>query len=202
MVSTNDDELAGRIRLMTNFGFAGYDNVIYIGTNGKMSEASAAMGLTNLESVAEFIARNRQNYLDYCDGLKGIPGIKLWRYSETESRNFQYIAVEVDVAVFGLTRDQLMAILWSENVLVRRYFFPGCHMMEPYRSFYPHARLLLSNTERLCDRILLFPTGTSIAQFDIAKICGIVKDCNELASSLASLIPSRVGVGISPISKR
>ncbi|HTG43796.1 MAG TPA: DegT/DnrJ/EryC1/StrS family aminotransferase, partial [Verrucomicrobiae bacterium] len=43
-IATNNDELAGKIRLMKNFGFAGFDNVIYIGTNGKMSEISAAMG--------------------------------------------------------------------------------------------------------------------------------------------------------------
>src|ERR1039458_8609013 len=58
-VVTNDDELAARIRLMKNFGFAGYDNVIYIGTNGKMPEVCAAMGLTNLESVDEFLAINQ-----------------------------------------------------------------------------------------------------------------------------------------------
>ena len=44
-VVTNDDELAAKMRLMKNFGFHGYDNVIYVGTNGKMSEVSAAMGL-------------------------------------------------------------------------------------------------------------------------------------------------------------
>ena len=64
-VVTNDDELAAKMRLMKNFGFAGYDNVIYIGTNGKMSEISAAMGLTGLESLDEFIAANRRNYAAY-----------------------------------------------------------------------------------------------------------------------------------------
>ena len=44
-VVTNDDDLAGKIRLMKNFGFAGYDEVMYIGTNGKMTEVCAAMGL-------------------------------------------------------------------------------------------------------------------------------------------------------------
>src|SRR5438477_2059759 len=53
-VVTNDDSLADRIRLMKNFGFADYDTVIYIGTNGKMNELSAALGLTNLESQAAF----------------------------------------------------------------------------------------------------------------------------------------------------
>jgi hypothetical protein len=37
-VTTNDDELAEAMRLMRNFGFKGYDNVIHPGTNGKMIE--------------------------------------------------------------------------------------------------------------------------------------------------------------------
>ena len=72
-VVTNDDELAAKIRLMTNFGFAGYDNVIYVGTNGKMSEVSAAMGLTGLESLDEFIATNLHNYEAYRTGLQESP---------------------------------------------------------------------------------------------------------------------------------
>jgi dTDP-4-amino-4,6-dideoxygalactose transaminase len=47
-VMTDDDEIAEKARLMRNFGFAGYDNVIHPGTNGKMIEVCAAMGLTNL----------------------------------------------------------------------------------------------------------------------------------------------------------
>ena len=88
--------LAGKIRLMTNFGFAGYDNVIYVGTNGKMSEVSAAMGLTGLESLNEFIAANRRNYAAYRAGLQEVPGIKLIAYDEAERNNYQYVIVEVD----------------------------------------------------------------------------------------------------------
>ncbi|MGD0277324.1 MAG: aminotransferase class I/II-fold pyridoxal phosphate-dependent enzyme, partial [Syntrophales bacterium] len=50
-IVTNNSELAEKIKLMKNFGFAGYDNVIYIGTNGKMAEISAAMGLTGIENL-------------------------------------------------------------------------------------------------------------------------------------------------------
>ena len=46
-VLTNDAELAETMRLMRNFGFSGMDTVIYPGTNGKMIEISAAMGLAN-----------------------------------------------------------------------------------------------------------------------------------------------------------
>ena len=61
-VATNDGELADRIRRSRNFGFTGVDQVDDIGINAKMSEASALMGLTSLESLSEFIAVNRRHY--------------------------------------------------------------------------------------------------------------------------------------------
>jgi dTDP-4-amino-4,6-dideoxygalactose transaminase len=185
-VLTNNDALAEKIRLMTNFGFAGYDNVIYVGTNGKMSEAAAAMGLTGLESIAEFIAANRRNYVAYREGLQGIPGIQLITYDETENRNYQYIIVEVDEDITGISRDDLVRVLHAENVLARRYFYPGCHEMEPYRSYFPHAGLLLPETQRLTQRVMSLPTGTAVGTQKIAVICAIIRLAIEESEELLS----------------
>jgi dTDP-4-amino-4,6-dideoxygalactose transaminase len=169
-VLTNDDALAGKMRLMRNFGFHGNDNVIYIGTNGKMTEACAAMGLTSLESVGEFMETNRRNHRAYRRELAAIPGVSLMAYDENGRTNFQYIVLEVDQAAAGLSRDDLVAVLSAENVLARRYFFPGCHRMEPYRSYFPHAALVLPETEKLCRRVLVLPNGSSVNDEIIAKI--------------------------------
>jgi len=174
-IVTNNDELAAKIRLMKNFGFAGYDNVVYIGTNGKMSEVSAAMGLTSLESLDDFISINYANYQQYQHELAGIPGISLFTYGETERCNYQYIVLEVDESVTQVTRDQLINILFAENVLARRYFYPGCHRMEPYRSYFPHAGLLLPETEKLVQRVLLLPTGTAVGLGEISQICDMLR---------------------------
>jgi dTDP-4-amino-4,6-dideoxygalactose transaminase len=174
-IVTNDDALAEKIRLMQNFGFSGYDQVIYIGTNGKMNEVAAAMGLTGLESMGEFVALNYCNYKHYQRELADLPGIRLLPYNEAEKNNYQYIVLEIDETITGITRDQLMEVLWAENVRARRYFYPGCHRMEPYRSYFPHAGLLLHETERLTRRVLVLPTGTSIAPDDISKICWIIR---------------------------
>jgi len=174
-IVTNNDELAGKMRLMKNFGFAGYDNVIYIGTNGKMSEVSAAMGLTGLESLEEFISVNHRNYREYKRELEVIPGIKLMKYDEAEKCNYQYIILEVDEEIIGVTRDHLVEILHAENILARRYFYPGCHMMEPYRSYFPHAALILRETERIVKRVLALPTGTAVGEEEIHRICQILR---------------------------
>lgn len=184
-VVTNNDELAAKIRLMKNFGFAGYDDVIYVGTNGKMSEVQAAMGLTSLESLGEFTAINRLNYWQYREELKDIPGIRLLLYDETELCNYQYVVLEVDETSAQLSRDGLMRVLWAENVIARRYFYPGCHRMEPYRSQYPDVGSRLAVTERLAARVLLLPTGTSVGAEEIATIGRIIRTAARNGTAIA-----------------
>lgn len=174
-IVTNDEQIASKARLMKNFGFAGYDRVVYLGTNGKMSEVCAAMGLTGLESLAEFVAVNHRNYQQYRRELAGLPGVRLLAHDEAERQNYQYIVLEIDQHEAQVSRDQLLHILWAENILARRYFYPGCHRMEPYRSYFPHASLLLPETERLAQRVLVLPTGTAVTPDEISTICHIIR---------------------------
>lgn len=82
--------------------------------------------------------------------------------------------VEVDEAAAGVSRDDLVRVLHAENVLARKYFWPGVHRMEPYRSLFPHSHLLLQNTERVAATIIVLPTGTAVGPDDVGKICSIV----------------------------
>ena len=174
-VVTNDGDLASRMRLMQNFGFEGYDNVSYIGTNGKMNEVSAAMGLTSLESMDEFIEVNRRNHDHYAHELRDVPGVRLLAYDPSEKNNYQYVVLEAEGSEAGLDRDDLIQILWAENVTARRYFYPGCHKMEPYKSHQPHAGLMLPATEKLGEKVFSLPTGTAVDRRDISAVCDVIK---------------------------
>jgi len=187
-ITTNDDTLATKIRLMTNFGFAGYDNVIHLGTNGKMTEVCAAMGLTNLEGIKDLVAVNRRNYEAYRTGLASIPSMTLMTYDPTERGNYQYVVVEVDEATAGLNRDELVRVLHAENVLARKYFWPGCHRMEPYRSLYPYAGLLLPETERVAARVMVLPTGMAVTVEMISTICGIMRTAFTRSTAVRSAL--------------
>lgn len=173
-VVTNNDDLAEKIRLMRNFGFRGFDNVISIGINGKMSEVCAAMGLTSLESIEELIAINRRNHDSYRDHLSGIPGIKLQERCDGEDHNYQYIVIEVDESRYGRTRDELVELLNSRNVIARKYFWPGCHRMQPYVTDNTYSEDRLSKTEMVAARVVILPTGQTIDTGIISKICGII----------------------------
>jgi dTDP-4-amino-4,6-dideoxygalactose transaminase len=138
-----------------------------------MSEVSAAMGLTNLASMEDFIAANRRNYRQYAAELSGIDGVTLVENEEEEQRNYQYVVLEVDVDHTSVSRDELMQVLHRENVLARRYFYPGCHRMMPYSANLPD--LSLPETEKIANRVLSLPTGTSVSPADISTICGIIR---------------------------
>jgi dTDP-4-amino-4,6-dideoxygalactose transaminase len=171
---TNDASLAAELRLIRNFGFSGVDHVTTLGTNAKMCEISAAMGLTSLESFDTFCARNRSNYDLYNKHLEGVPGIAVYQYDKSERHNHQYIVLDCSAQDSSLTRDELLAVLQTENVLARRYFYPGCHQMEPYRTMYPTSVFRLRNTCQLVNRLLVVPNGTAINDDDIRTISNIL----------------------------
>ena len=186
-VVTNNDELAKKLRLMRNFGFTGYDTVEYLGMNAKMPEICAAMGLTGLENIAQFIEVNRRNYRDYRRELLGLPGLEVASYNEQENNNYQYIILEIDPVQSPLTRDELLKVLHSENILARRYFSPGCHRMEPYLSYFPMSGLSLPQTERLSERVIALPTGTAVSLEEIELIASVIRSAFRDADRIKEL---------------
>ncbi|NES81368.1 MAG: dTDP-4-dehydro-6-deoxyglucose aminotransferase [Moorea sp. SIO2B7] len=174
-ITTNNEKLAQKIRLMKNFGFSGLDNVIEFGINGKMSEIQAAMGLACFEMLDEILNINLRNYETYRNHLEGMRGIRFLNYGELEKTNYQYIILEIEPEKARLTRDELIQVLHAYNVRARRYFYPGCHKSEPYRTLYPEQINSLPNTDFLCNRVLCLPTGQTISVSDINKICQIIK---------------------------
>jgi dTDP-4-amino-4,6-dideoxygalactose transaminase len=195
-IVTDNDALAEKLRLMRNFGFSGYDAVEHLGMNAKMPEVCAAMGLTCLENIDFFIAVNRRNHFAYRSQLAGLPGIKLLKYDEGQQCNYQYAIVEVDPAESPLSRDELLQVLHAERVLARRYFYPSCHRMEPYRSYDPSAGLSLPETERIAQRVLALPTGTTVGHRDIELIAAVIrsalKEAEQVKYALRTPLPSPV----------
>lgn len=173
-VVTNDLKLAKKMRLMRNFGFDGYDNVIYPGVNGKMPEICAAMGLTSLEAIDEIIGINRRNYEAYQRGLAGFPGINLVEYEPAEQNNFQYVVIEIDQELADVTRDDVVKALHTQHIIARKYFWPGCHRMAPYLSTQPDAGKHLRHTERISDQVIVLPTGQLVSQSMVEEICAVI----------------------------
>lgn len=198
-IVTNDDNLADRIRRLRCFGIDGTDRFVSLGTNGKMSEFAAAVGIASLMSIQEFIEANERNHRAYQKVLGDVPGLSLLHFDNQERNNFQYVVVEIDEWLSPLTRDQWLQVLHAENVLARRYFYPGVHRAEPYRSLDPFVAHRLPCTERILRRILVLPTGTAVKVEDIERIGGIFVQAVAEASRLRHQLPTTLALPTVPL---
>ncbi|HVP38149.1 MAG TPA: aminotransferase class I/II-fold pyridoxal phosphate-dependent enzyme [Candidatus Saccharimonadales bacterium] len=190
-VTTSNDALAHRLRLMRNLGCAGSGPAAGLGINGRMNEMSAAAGLTGLETLEAHAGVNAGHHERYRRGLDGQRGLRVLRYPAEERNNYQFVVLEVDPGQAGLSRDRLVEVLRAENVLARSAYPAACHAVEPYRSEDPGAAQRLPVTERLAQRVLLLPTGPALRSQDVDQVCRLVRFAVAHAQELEERLERR-----------
>ena len=178
VITTNDSKLYRKIILMRNFGFSGYDRVECLGINAKMNEFCAAVGLLSLDNLPRNIESNKENHRLYATYLRGLQGLRLFRTREECSVNYHGYPILV-TKESGITRDRLCDILWKENIIARRYYYPACHLMRPYNSLFPHYRGRLPVTEKISKVILCLPCYPEMKKEDIRKIAEVIRRAFE-----------------------
>jgi dTDP-4-amino-4,6-dideoxygalactose transaminase len=190
-ITTNDDALASALRAERRFGFNQNDQNVDLGTNGKMSEICAAMGLTSLESFGKLVAANRATYEQYQAELAGIPGISLLPPGDGK-RNYQYIVTLVDEAKSGISRDDLLQVLQAEGILAKRYFHPGCHQLVRGDSIDVSSQLPV--TEKLVKTVLVLPGGASVERQEVKGVCETVRIAVEHGAQIRDALNDRLAL--------
>jgi dTDP-4-amino-4,6-dideoxyglucose len=169
-VTTNDDGLAELLRGLRTFGGGGSSP--WGGTNAKMSEASAAMGLCSLDVLKKSVEDNQSNLDAYRTYLADIPGLLPPPDLPGEAGNHQYAVVEVFAEETGVDRDLLWQVLLAENIVAKPYFSPPCHLHAPYVAQRP---VRLPHTEALAARTLALPTGSAVGTREVRRICSVIR---------------------------
>ena len=183
-VCTDDDELAERIRNMrSNYGIR-RPMPVRLTVNARMSEAQAAIALASLEVIDERVANNRVIFDTYRSVLDTVPGVRLVQPSNVSRSNYQYVVIEIDDDLFGLSRDLLRSVLRAEGVRARRYFKPGIHRSVPFDTLYPQYVEALPVTDRLCDTVLQLPIGALGTTEDAERIGSLICDAHAHANGL------------------
>ena len=125
-------------------------------------------------SIDLLLGHNRANHRAYDTGLSEVRGVDHLRNGADDDSNRHYVVVEVDAATSGLSRDELVGVLRLENIEARRYFHPGCHRQQPYRTTHPGVGADLPVTERLSDRVMVLPTGLAVDPGMVDRVCGLI----------------------------
>jgi len=160
----------GRIASLRNFGIISEDEVCGVGLNGKLSELSAALGITLLEQIDEEIRTRGRLVARYRKHLVGVEGVRFQRPADQTTPNNAYFVVEIDAPLFGLSRDAVHAALRAENIISRKYFFPLCSENEAYRHLASAQPEQLPHAHRLASRVLCLPLYGDLSEDDVDRI--------------------------------
>ncbi|MBI1824418.1 MAG: DegT/DnrJ/EryC1/StrS family aminotransferase [Nitrospirae bacterium] len=173
--------LKGLFDYLKNFGFKNETEVVMPGTNAKMNEMQALMGIQVLKHVEEIIQKREKITGLYRTRLKEIPGIRTVPPLPRDTQyNYAYMPVEVDKKEFGQNRNALYESLKEWNIYTRRYFYPlicdyACYQSIPVNGSLIHAR-------RAADSILTLPIYDSLELADVENICDIIEHIHHLSA--------------------
>jgi dTDP-4-amino-4,6-dideoxygalactose transaminase len=170
MLTFRDSGLKETFDYLKNFGFKNEVEVVMPGTNAKMNEMQALMGMLVLKQLDHLIERSRRIDEAYRECLKNVPGIRFPPpLPAGVDYNFIFQPVEVDEEQFGMSRDALYEALKTYNIFSRRYFYPLLCDFPCYRNITLKDPLL--NARRISERILCLPIYPDLAVEDVVRIC-------------------------------
>jgi len=167
----NDPDLKEVFNKIINFGVSGPESVEYIGTNAKMNEFQAAMGICNLRNMTDTINKRKAVVERYMEHLNGIKGIKLPQYKNCVKSNYAYFPVVFDG--FRANRDQVYEELKKHNIFARKYFYPLTSDFECYRNKYDSNKTPAA--KNIAEKILTLPLYSGLLPEDVDRICNIIK---------------------------
>jgi dTDP-4-amino-4,6-dideoxygalactose transaminase len=166
--------LRDRFNYLKNFGFKSDVEVVMPGTNAKMNEFQALMGMQVLQYMDRIIQKRKEIHAIYRERIKDIPDLDMCpEPPDSVLHNYAYVPVLVDADSFGLSRDNLANRLKEYNVIVRKYFYP----MIPEYACYRNIRVSepLTTAKDVSMRILTLPIYYELSFDDVHRICDMIE---------------------------
>ena len=163
----NDDELVQKVRYLINFGIKNQEEIPYLGTNAKMNEFEAAMGLCVLDDIENIKNRRKEVYETYQKELKDL--VQFQEQNINASQNYSYFPIVLK------SEEQLLKIqkaLNDENIFPRRYFYPSLDTLEYIE---PKQECIISRD--ISKRILCLPIYAELEKGNQDKIIDIIRKC-------------------------
>ena len=174
-VVTRSEANRRAIDFQRNFGIADEVSVPHVGSNAKMSEFNAALGLLQLDHFEE--SRRARAAVDrrYRERLEGVAGITCLPIPEGVEPNFSYFPILVGPG-YGLSRDRLYERLKADGIYARRYFFPLLSNLPMYRELPSADPANLPVANRAAEQILCLPIYPDLPEEDQERVIAIVRD--------------------------
>ena len=170
-VVCKNHEMYEKIHALRNFGIRGEEHIIDVGSNGKMNEFVAAMGLCNLNHIEEAIEARKYISDKYKLGIESISGLRLLNINNCDVRNYAYFPIIVEND-FPLSRDELYEKFRRNGIYARKYFWPLIPKAECY--MHQYGNICLEVAEDMSNRCLTLPIYEGIQEEAVQRVVDIL----------------------------
>lgn len=171
-LSFDDEALVKEFKALRQFGMYGKEDVEIIGTNAKMTEFQAAMGICNLRHIDEYINARKACAERYRQRLSNIAGITICPVQENVRSNYAYFPVVFDKNTFGFDRDEIADRLAAENIFARKYFYPMTSDFSICKKLYGEGDTPIAAD--ITKRVLTLPLYSDLTPDIVDSICDII----------------------------
>lgn len=165
-----DAALAEAISKERNFGVSG-EELVCFGTNAKMNEFQAAMGLCNLRHIDDELASRKEAFDRYVFRLKAVAGVRLLSFVDGLKQNYAYFPILIDADKFGNNRDAVADRLAEQGVFARKYFYP---LVSENQEFDRNVTASTPHALNIAKNILCLPLYAHLTSEEVDKICDII----------------------------
>ena len=173
----HDRELGEKLSRLKNFGIRDAECVDGVGSNAKMNEFCAAMGLCNLRHVEGEIAQRKVVAERYRERLEGISGVQLNPIQPDVAPNYAYFPVVFHEAEFGSTRNEVFDVLQRVDVYSRKYFYPLTNTFDCFHGKYDVEQTPVAR--HIANRVLTLPIYADLELMLVDRICDVILSCNS-----------------------
>lgn len=171
-VTYSDLKIGEELYKLKNFGIKSQFDIDGVGSNAKMNEFQAAMGICNLKYINKEIAKRKAIYERYVKHLSHIKGIQLMKINKDIVTNYSYFPVLFNENILNRDRETICSKLEKENIFPRRYFYPLTSDFECYRGMFDTSKTPVA--KYVSDRILTLPMYSDLKLNDVDRICDII----------------------------
>jgi perosamine synthetase len=179
-VTTNDDQLAARLRILRGQGMDPNRRYYFpvTGFNFRLTNVAAAILCGQMERREAIVAARRRIYDRYNALLSQVPGVTLQPIAEWTHLSPWMYACLIDEDVFGCTRDEVMQHLSAAGIETRPMFIP-LHQLPPFRLQSRARREYLPVTDRLGSQGIMLPTYNTLSMADIDRVVNVLAESGQ-----------------------
>ncbi|MBA3956943.1 MAG: UDP-4-amino-4,6-dideoxy-N-acetyl-beta-L-altrosamine transaminase [Parachlamydiaceae bacterium] len=190
MVTTNDPELYHRLKRYRNNGierepayleapleqcYDGYYEVVEMAGNYNVTEFQAALGLSQLRRIDDFISKRRELMSAYRRYLAGMPDLKLFTAQFDADTAFHLCVVQIDFTAYNTTRNQVIAKLKSFGIGSQVHYIP-LYKHPLFQKQCGDISAYFPNMEAYYAQALSLPLYPGLTDADVKRVVDTLKE--------------------------